>query len=64
MLSLMPRAAYLGLWFCSVSDEKLQSHLLLKCFKYCATAMGCVQSLSVTLLTDFCTLWHGFRAME
>ena len=34
---LIPRAAYLGLWFCGVSGWKLQSYLCFKCF---AAAMG------------------------
>lgn len=53
MLSLMLRAAYLGACFCSVSGEKLQSRLVLKCFKCYAAAMGHVQSFAVNPLTDF-----------
>jgi len=60
MLSLMPRAEHLDLWFCTVSSEKLQSRLVVKGFKSYAAAMGRVQSLAVNPLTDF--VLHGMES--
>lgn len=60
MLSLMPRAAYWGLRFYSIRGEKLQSCLVLKCFKYYALAMGLVQSFAANCFPDF--VLHGMES--
>lgn len=60
MLSFVSRSAYLPLWFCSVSGEKLQSCPVLKWFKYSIIATGHVKLFEVNLFTVF--VLHGMES--